>query len=65
MCKHRILAHSDNGYIVLCKKCNHFQIAFGTTVISLTDIQYEEFKLQVEDQLQCFKNDGFPQQKII
>lgn len=65
MCTHRILAQNDNGYIILCKKCNHFQIAFGTTVICLSEIQYEEFKLQVEDQLNFYKNDGFPQQKII
>ncbi len=65
MCKHRILAHNDNGYIVLCKKCNHFQITFGTTVICLSEIQYEEFKLQVEDQLNFYKDDGCPQQKII
>lgn len=65
MCKHRILAHNDNGYIVLCKKFNHFQIAFGTTVICLSEIQYIEFKLQVEDQLNFCKDDGFPQQKTI
>ena len=65
MCKHQVLAHNDNGYIVLCKKCKNFQIAFGTTVIYLSEILYEEFKIQLDDQFHLYSNDGFPKQKII
>lgn len=65
MCTHRILAHNENGYVVLCAKCNHIQIAFGTTIICLTEEQFAYFKMSAYNQFNHYKDDGFPQQKII
>lgn len=43
MCSHKILAHNETGYIAICTNCEHYQIAFGTTVMSLPEQQYKEF----------------------
>jgi hypothetical protein len=65
MCKHKILAYSQNGYIVLCNKCNQYRIAFGTTLICLSKKQYELFKMNVKEQLESYRQDGFPEHKNI
>ena len=65
MCKQKVLSHNEHGYVVLCKNCQHYHIAFGTTVLSLSEIQYEEFKSQAQEQFNFHKDDAFPQQKVI
>lgn len=65
MCTYRPLALSENGYISLCTKCNHIQIAFGTTIICLTEEQFVYFKMCANNQLNYYKNDDFHKHKII
>lgn len=65
MCTNRILASGNQGYVVRCQQCNHFQIAFGTVVIRFCAMEYEKFKLQLEDQFHLFNDHAFPEQKMI
>lgn len=65
MCNHRILAHSENGYIVQCKNCNHYQLAFGTSVICLSAKQYVKFKTVMSSQYEYWQYNGFPNQKNV
>jgi hypothetical protein len=65
MCKHQTLAHSVNGYIIRYNKCNHFQIAFGTTVISLYEEEYDEFITQSQVQFHYHTDTKYPNQKNI
>lgn len=51
MCKQKILSHNENGYVALCSKCSHFQIAFISTVLTLTEQQFSDFASQVSNQL--------------
>lgn len=51
MCKQKILSHNENGYVALCSKCSHYQIAFISTIITLTEIQFLEFSSQISRQL--------------
>jgi hypothetical protein len=57
VCTHKILAHNENGYVSLCQRCSHYQIAFISTILTLTEEQYSIFKSQVTKQLQCSKNE--------
>lgn len=65
MCDYKVLAHNQNGYIILCNSCSHYQIAFGTTAVT---IEPENFKYFFE-QVAVIKNNtdcnGFEKQKRI
>lgn len=41
MCEFQSLYFNDDGYVVRCKQCNCYQLAFGTTLITLTQ---QDFK---------------------
>lgn len=40
MCQFTQLYFQDDGYVVRCKDCGHYQLAFGTVMLTL---QKEEF----------------------
>jgi hypothetical protein len=65
MCTYKILSHTDNGYIIRCNQCSHYQIGFGTSIICLSDEQYLEFRNGMQEQFDCYEHDGFPFQKTI
>lgn len=65
MCNYKILAHNDNGYLIQCCKCQSFQLAFGTTVVSFSADEYAGFKYEMYEQKKVYKYDGFLQQKTI
>ena len=44
MCNHTTLAQSNEGYIFECKECKRFQVAFGTSLVSLTPEQFVLFR---------------------
>lgn len=46
MCNYRILAHNDEGYIILCKGCSNYQLAFGTTAVTFENDDFCNFCLQ-------------------
>lgn len=43
MCVYKILAHSKDGYVILCSECNHYQLAFGTTGVSFDITTFYDF----------------------
>ncbi len=48
MCTTKTLSHSEKGYVAYCGKCNHIQIAFGTTAACITREQFEKFCEHIE-----------------
>lgn len=41
MCNFQYLFKGNEGYIVRCKDCGQYQLAFGTTMLTLTQLDYE------------------------
>jgi len=50
MCNYNTLKNSKHGYVVQCKNCDHIQVAFGTTIVSLTRAAYYEHLALVQEQ---------------
>lgn len=49
MCKSvDILAFHESGYVVQCSACEMLQFAFGTTVASLNEQQFDRFRMQLD-----------------
>lgn len=48
MCSYKILFHKASGYIVKCNNCEHYQIAFGTMVFTISTINMESLHHQVK-----------------
>ncbi len=65
MCNHKVLAHNRNGYVIRCAGCKHFQVAFGTTVLCLSQSQYNDLALHMRDQFSLYKYDEKDMRKII
>lgn len=65
MCDYKVLAHNENGYIILCSNCIHYQLAFGTMAVTLEPENFEGFF----EQITAIKNNtdynGFEKQKRI
>ncbi len=53
MCRHNILAHNEQGYVVSCKGCGRYQLAFGTSLTTLEPADYERFCEQVAGLAKC------------
>lgn len=43
MCIYKKLHHNENGYVVWCTVCRHFQVAFGSTILAYTEDQFYDF----------------------
>ncbi|HVU57582.1 MAG TPA: DUF6686 family protein [Puia sp.] len=41
MCHFKTWFFDEHGYIVSCEHCNHFQVCFGTTMLTLSPGDYE------------------------
>ncbi|HVV05955.1 MAG TPA: hypothetical protein VHC96_17105 [Puia sp.] len=41
MCLFKTWFFDEHGYVVSCEHCNHFQICFGTTMLTLNPSDYE------------------------
>lgn len=33
----------EDGYVIQCRECMHFQVSFGTTMLTLSETQYQNF----------------------
>ena len=44
MCEFRHLYFGDNGYVVRCKECGHYQVAFSSTVLTLDQKQFQQLR---------------------
>jgi ribosomal protein S27E len=65
MCSYNTLHVNDDGYVVKCNSCRHFQVAFGTTVLVFTKDEFLDFCEIVNAETNEWYNDGFPQSKSI
>lgn len=65
MCNHKVLSHNRYGYIIKCSSCRHYQVAFGTTVLCLSEEQYRDLTSHMNDQHELYKHDGEDLRKII
>ncbi|MBS1664389.1 MAG: hypothetical protein JST68_25315 [Bacteroidetes bacterium] len=43
MCQFKSCYAGENGYIVRCEDCQHFQVGFGTTVLTLNAYDFQAF----------------------
>lgn len=48
-CHYQSLYYNDDGYVVRCKDCNHYQIAFSSTMLTLNDAEFKAFCNQVKN----------------
>jgi hypothetical protein len=65
MCNNTTLAQSEGGYVFQCLHCGLFQIAYGTTLVSLAPAQYDTLLQRLRHRLGTQPQDGFPLYKCI
>lgn len=55
MCKLSPLEHNEHGYVATCSNCRCWQVAFGNTILSFRQDQFNAFLRSVENRLkdQC------------
>lgn len=63
MCDYKLLAHNEDGYVILCNSCLHYQLAFGTMLVTFSTGNYRQFFRQVNKQLDASELSGFEKQK--
>ena len=63
MCDYKLLAHNEDGYVILCNSCQHCQLAFGIMLVTFSPGNYKQFFRQVNRQLDAGKLPGFEKQK--
>src|ERR1044071_3114946 len=64
-CHYEILAHNNNGYVLSCHGCGHYQLAFGTTVITMLPEQLAPFRRRLQRERAEAATTSFANQKII
>jgi len=65
MCNYKILAHSEDGYVILCHSCGHYQLAYGTTAVTFEPANFTRFCKKVSDVKSNTPCTGFEKQKNI
>lgn len=65
MCKHKLLAHNHSGYVLFCKGCGRYQLAFGTSLITLEPKEYESFCEHVSGLAENSTYTGFEKEKQV
>lgn len=65
MCNYKILAHNEDGYIILCKGCNNYQLAFGTTAVTLDMEHFYNFCAETKKLSGSLCCNGFEKEKRI
>lgn len=43
MCRFKNWYHDENGYVIQCEDCRHFQVSFGTSMLTFDEIQFKNF----------------------
>lgn len=41
MCEFQSFYFGDDGYVVRCKECNHYQLAYTSTMLTLTECDFQ------------------------
>lgn len=49
MCKFQSLYFEDDGYVVRCNHCGHYQVGFSSTMLTLSEIEFQHFFKQVKN----------------
>jgi len=44
MCEFRSLYYNDDGYVVQCKDCGYYQLAYGNTMLSLSGEDFRKMR---------------------
>lgn len=65
MCDYKVLHQNEHGYVVKCKKCDCVKVAFGTTAISLTRKQLDEFTETLREYSEANSFGLYPNHKAI
>jgi len=65
MCANKILKHSNCGYVMLCKCCNNIQVAYGTTIVSMTQKEFHEYVNIIDELYNIHNLYGFKDEKTI
>lgn len=48
MCKFQSLYFEDDGYVVRCNHCGHYQVGFSSTMLTLADKEFQQFYAQLK-----------------
>jgi hypothetical protein len=65
MCRYNTLHKSTHGYVIKCNECTNIQVAFGTTALTLSLKQFNDFIGIVDDLLVTHQSYDFPDQMTI
>ncbi len=65
MCNYKTLGESEHDYVIQCCDCNHIQVAFATTILSLTRAQFYDYLSQVHWHSRLHKDSLQRDRKIV
>lgn len=65
MCDFKILHHCEKGYVVQCERCEHIQLAFGTTMMVMDKGEFQNFRNLISKLAELHKLEPFPESKNI
>lgn len=65
MCQYKVYHQSELGYVIKCHGCEHLQLAFGTTAITFTNEQFDEFANTIREYHEAYREEFFRDQKTI
>ncbi|MBZ4189153.1 DUF6686 family protein [Niabella beijingensis] len=49
MCSFKTLYYAEDGYLIVCNECRHFQLAFQTTLLTMTAQDLQVFHTLVKE----------------
>ncbi|MGJ7031091.1 DUF6686 family protein [Niabella hirudinis] len=49
MCNFKTLCYAPDGYLIVCNECRHFQLAFQTTLLTMTARDLQVFHTLVKE----------------
>lgn len=53
MCRFKSWFQDEGGYVIQCEDCRHFQVSFGTTMLTLDEHQFQHFNCLVQSKKEC------------
>lgn len=65
MCNFTKLYYGETGYLLVCKDCEHYQLAFHTSLFSFTAKDLHVFHCLVKEKQETHSLDHQPHQKCI
>ncbi|MCF3110805.1 hypothetical protein LL912_18620 [Niabella sp. CC-SYL272] len=65
MCNFKTLYYASEGYLIMCSDCQHFQLAFQTTLLTMTAQDLQVFHTLVKENREYNPADINPERKNI